>query len=58
MPNPPRAQKIPKSSTLHGDTRVDDYFWLRDRNSPEVTSYLEAENDYTQEMMKDTEELQ
>ena len=58
MPNPPRAQKIPKSSTLHGDARVDDYFWLRDRNSPEVTSYLEAENDYTQEMMKDTEELQ
>ena len=58
MPNPPRAQKIPKTSTLHGDARVDDYFWLRDRNSPEVTSYLEAENDYTQEMMKDTEELQ
>ena len=58
MPNPPRAQKIPKSSTLHGDARVDDYFWLRDRNSPEVTSYLKAENDYTQEMMKDTEELQ
>ena len=58
MPNPPRAQKIPKSSTLHGDARVDDYFWLRDRNSPEVTSYLEAENDYSQEMMKDTEELQ
>ena len=48
MPNPPRAQKIPKSSTLHGDARVDDYFWLRDRNSPEVTSYLQAENDYTQ----------
>ncbi|MBI3472141.1 MAG: hypothetical protein HY013_12360, partial [Candidatus Solibacter usitatus] len=45
---PPIAKKIPKSIVTHGDTRVDDYFWLRDRKNPEVIAYLEAENRYTE----------
>jgi oligopeptidase B len=56
--SPPVAKKIPKTFTIHGDTRVDDYFWLRDKKSPEVTAYLEAENAYTAAVMKKTEPFQ
>jgi oligopeptidase B len=44
--------------TLHGDTRVDNYFWLRDRTDPDTIKYLEAENEYTKAVMKPTEPLQ
>src|SRR5947209_17434905 len=44
---PPRAPRRPTELHAHGDTRVDDYFWLRDRDDPEVRAYLEAENAYT-----------
>ncbi len=43
---PPVAKKIPKSSTIHGDTRVDNYAWIRDKKNPEVIEYLKAETDY------------
>ncbi|KPK14221.1 MAG: hypothetical protein AMJ62_13720 [Myxococcales bacterium SG8_38] len=43
---------------MHGDTRVDDYFWLRDKESPEVMAYLRAENDYSETIMKPTIGLQ
>lgn len=56
--NPPIAKKIPKIDTLHGDIRVDNYYWLRDRTNPDVIKYLEAENAYTDAMMKHTEALQ
>ncbi len=46
---PPVAQRRPVSTEHHGRVRVDDYDWLRDKGSPEVTAYLEAENSYTQE---------
>jgi oligopeptidase B len=46
-PTPPVAPKIPKTETLHGTVRVDDYFWLRDRENPDVIAYLNAENAYT-----------
>lgn len=55
---PPVAKKIPRETTLHGDTRVDDYYWLRDRTNPEVMNYITAENAYTDEMMKPTLPLQ
>ena len=54
----PRAKVLPKEITLHGDTRVDDYFWLRDRSDPGVIPYLEAENRYTAEVMEPTKSLQ
>ena len=41
---PPVAKIAPKTITIHGDTRVDNYFWLRDRNDPDTIKYLEAEN--------------
>jgi oligopeptidase B len=55
---PPVAPTHPHSVTLHGDTRVDDYFWLREKESPQVTAYLEAENAYAEERMAPTVELQ
>ena len=48
---PPVAPEHPHPVTLHGDTRVDDYFWLRERQNPEVIAYLEAENAYTDAVM-------
>jgi oligopeptidase B len=55
---PPVATKRPHSVTLHGDTRVDDYFWLREKGTAEVTAYLEAENAYAAEHMGPTAGLQ
>jgi oligopeptidase B len=55
---PPVARKVPHSTTLHGDTRTDDYFWLREKKDPEVVAYLEAENAYTAAVMKPTAALQ
>ncbi|MDA8206390.1 MAG: S9 family peptidase [Thermaerobacter sp.] len=51
MPIPPKAPKKPHPHTLHGDTRPDDYYWLRDRSNPEVIAYLEAENYYFDQVM-------
>ena len=58
IPAPPVAPKAPKVDVLHGDRRVDDYFWLRDKTNPAVAAYLEAENAYTDAVMKPTETLQ
>lgn len=58
MIKPPVAEKIAKELTLHGDTRVDNYFWLNQRDNPKVIEYLKAENAYKQAVLKHTEELQ
>jgi oligopeptidase B len=55
---PPVAKKVPRKTTLHGETRVDDYAWLRDRKDPAVLAYLRAENAYTRAVMKPTAKLQ
>ncbi len=55
---PPVAQKLPQVLVLHEDQRVDDYFWMRDRDVPKIIAYLEAENAYTSTMMQHTEALQ
>ena len=49
----PIAKKIPHAMTLHGETRVDDYYWLRDdkRDNEEVLDYLRAENNYDKQIM-------
>lgn len=58
MKTPPIAPIKPTELTLHDHTRVDNYFWLRERENPDVIAYLEAENEYTQAMMGHTEGLQ
>jgi oligopeptidase B len=55
---PPVAKKIPKELTIHGDTRIDNYYWMNERENPEVIAYLEAENAYKDSVMKHTEPLQ
>ena len=55
---PPVAKIVPVPSTTLGETRIDDYSWLRDRKNPDTIKYLEAENEYTKAEMKHTEELQ
>ncbi|MBJ6116807.1 S9 family peptidase [Pontibacter sp. BT310] len=57
-PKPPVAKKVPKELTAHGHTRTDNYYWLNERENPEVIAYLNAENDYTKKVMADTEQLQ
>lgn len=54
----PQAKKIEKTLEIHGDQRMDPYFWLNERENPEVIRYLEEENSYANFIMKDTEELQ
>lgn len=56
---PPIAEKRPHKLTVHGETRVDDYYWLRDdkREDPAVLDYLAQENTYGEAMMVDFEEL-
>ncbi len=58
LPVPPVAKKRPVVTTLHGDRRVDDYAYFKDRNDPETIPYLEAENAYTDAMTAHTKELQ
>ncbi|OGD20480.1 MAG: oligopeptidase B [Candidatus Aminicenantes bacterium RBG_16_63_16] len=57
-PVPPAAEKIPQELTAHGQTRVDNYYWLRERDNPKVIAYLKAENDHLRAVMKPTEPLQ
>jgi oligopeptidase B len=54
LPAPPVAKKVPKTTEVNGRKLVDNYFWLRDKKNPEVKAYLEAENAYTDAVMKPT----
>ncbi|HSL47134.1 MAG TPA: S9 family peptidase [Anaerolineales bacterium] len=54
----PTAPKRPYEITQHGYTRIDNYYWMRDRTDPEVLKYLHAENDYLEEIMGHTKSLQ
>ena len=49
-PLPPAAQRIPHERTFHGDTVVDEYAWLEEKDNPETIAFLEAENAYTEAM--------
>ncbi len=55
---PPVAKKQPKKLEIHGDTRIDNYYWMNDREDPEVIDYLEQENDYYQALTAHTKPLQ
>lgn len=56
--NPPIAHKIPKKLIIHNDIRIDDYYWMNERENPEVTNYLNAENEYFDKMTEHTNKLQ
>jgi oligopeptidase B len=55
---PPKAAKIPYITNIHGISIIDNFFWLRDRNNPDVIKYLEDENGYADSIMADTKAMQ
>lgn len=55
VPSPP---KRPNKLIRHGVTRMDDYYWMRDRNDPETMKYLKSESDYLEEVMQHTKPMQ
>ena len=55
---PPVAKKVKKELTIHDDTRIDNYYWLNQREDQEVIDYLNAENSYTDSVLKHTEPFQ
>ena len=57
-PKPPIAAVKPQTTQIHGETRVDNYFWLRERENPDVIQYLEDENAYTEAKMAHTKAAQ
>ena len=58
MTQPPVAKIIPRKLEKHGHVRIDNYYWLRERDNPEVKAYLNAENAYTEAMLAPTKPLQ
>ncbi len=54
----PIAKKVPQELTIHNDVRIDNYYWLNDKNNSEVIDYLNAENAYTKQMTLHTQEFQ
>src|SRR2546423_4238591 len=58
MLEPPVTEKKPKVTEINGDKLVDNYFWLREKTNPAVIAHLEAENAYTDSVMKPTAALQ
>ena len=58
LPSPPVAKKVPHITEVNGHKMEDSYFWLRDKPNPEVRAYLEAENAYTDAILKPTEPFQ
>src|SRR6266481_4720367 len=57
-PRPPVARRQPAETVTHGNCLIDNYAWLRDKNNPEVIAYLNAENAYTDAVLRDTEPFQ
>src|ERR1043166_4294370 len=52
IPPPPVARKIPMEIVTHGDKRIDDYFWLREKTNAAVSAYLNAENAFADAVMR------
>jgi len=57
-PQPPQAPRDARDVSVHGDTRIDDYFWLRNRQDPRVLAHLKAENAWSEAWFKPLEPLQ
>ena len=55
---PPNLKKIPKSLIKFNDKRIDNYYWLRERENPSVIEYLNRENDYYKKMTLHTKDFQ
>jgi oligopeptidase B len=56
-PRPPKADKQPTDLSIHGDSRIDNYYWLREHESESVLTYLRAENAYTEEVLSPVQDF-
>ena len=54
----PSPKKIKKELIAHGDIRIDNYYWLNDKNDKNVINYLNDENNFTKKTLENTEDLQ
>jgi len=54
----PKAKQVEHRDTTHGDVRVDQYYWLREKENQEVIDYLKEENAYTEKLTKHTKKMQ
>ena len=54
----PLAEKIEKELVIHGDKRIDEYYWMNKRDDKKVIDYLNSENSYRDEFMKDYKGLE
>ncbi|MFN7118139.1 MAG: S9 family peptidase, partial [Saprospiraceae bacterium] len=54
----PTAKKVAKELSIHGDNRIDNYYWLNERENPDVIAYLESENAYKDKMLEHTKAFQ
>ena len=54
----PKAKKINTFLSTHNDERIDEYYWLKERDNPKVIDYLNAENSYRDKYMKDYQSLE
>ena len=52
------VKKVPTPLEKHGHTRIDDYYWLRERDNPEVIAFLKAENDFAEKEMAHAKALE
>ena len=55
---PPDCKKIPKTDTIHSKILTDNYYWLKERDNPDVLEYIKAENAYTKKVMQPTKKFQ
>lgn len=58
IPTPPLAKRVPHKLEHHGHVRTDEFYWLRDRENPEVLAYLQAENEYAAKLRSHTSDLE
>ena len=58
LPNPPQAKRIPHQLERHGHVRIDEYYWMRDRDNSEVLAYLHEENEYAAALRSHTRDLE
>ena len=56
--NPPRAKKIRKELETHADVRIDNYFWMNNREDEQVINHLKTENNYCDAMLAHTKDFQ
>ncbi|MEL6256271.1 MAG: S9 family peptidase [Bacteroidota bacterium] len=54
---PPKAKKVPHTHSIHSHDRIDNYYWMRDRENPDLLAHLKAENEFKEKALEDQDPL-